>query len=94
MQVEQYALFVIDNIKRAKIGNIMNITDKVIENYDAKEFITALYNALLSTKAIPLNKNIIDSVNNALYSIERDGNLNKQMILDKMIIYIWKECNK
>ena len=92
MDVKDYAIFVMANIKRAKLSNIMNITDKVMEEYSAKDFIIALYDALLAQNN--LNKNVIHSLNYALCSIEKRGSLNIPMILDKMIISIWKELNE
>ena len=92
MDINDYAIFVIGNIKKAKLGNILNITDKVIENYNAKDFIVALYKVLLEMNNC--NKKVVDSINQAFNSLEKNGNLNTSMILDKMIISIWEAYNE
>lgn len=92
MDINDYAIFVIGNIKKAKLGNILNITDKVIENYNAKDFIVALYKVLLGMNNC--NKKVVDSINQAFNSLEKSGNLNTSMILDKMIISIWEAYNE
>jgi len=88
MDVNDYAIFVMSNIKKAKLGNALNITDKVIENYDVKEFITSLYNALIEMKNY--DKRVVDCINSALNGFDKK---NPSMTLDKMIISIWKIYN-
>ena len=45
MNTLEYAKYVLENIARAKAGNVLKISDKVLNEHSAKEFIDAMYTA-------------------------------------------------
>ena len=89
MNVQEYADYVIDNIAKVSPWKTLNITNKVLENYDVNEFITALYNSanridnLLSRyKVVVALGEARKQANNTLYKP------NLQMTIDKLILDI------
>lgn len=44
MEVEYFAKYVIDNISRASLSNALNITDRVLKEYNALDFCDAILN--------------------------------------------------
>lgn len=44
MEVKDFAKYVIDNISRASLSNALNITDRVLKEYNALDFCDAILN--------------------------------------------------
>lgn len=91
MNVQEYADYVIDNIAKVSSWKTLNITSKVLENYNANEFINALYiSANRINNIVSLYKVVMalgeakKQVNNTAYKP------NMQMTIDKLILDIHK----
>ena len=94
MDVQEYAKYVIDNIKLAKIGSIFKITNKVMSEYNSLAFIEALYPELLRVKGQKAF-NIMRALNDTKEALVcKYYKVNEQMVMDKLVLLIYKEMKK
>lgn len=85
-----YAEYVLKNIKRAKAGNVLKISDKVLERNEAMEFVNAMYK-VIDKSDIEKDKlfRVLRVVLEAGNALMEGHSYNRQMIIDKMVIGIW-----
>lgn len=95
MDINEYAKFVLDNIGKARAGNVLNISDKVLgDGRTAKDFVEAMYKAIAEADIGSVDSDkyfkILKIINEANTKINEGFKFNEQMIMDKMIIGIWR----
>lgn len=89
MNVREYADYVIDNIAKVSSWKTLNITNKVLENYDVNEFITALYLSVDRVYDIHIKYRILIAINEARKQVNNTTyKPNLQMTIDKLVLDI------
>ena len=93
--MDEYALYVLNNIKNAKCGNILKISDKIIEGKSIDSFISSLYNVMDKSNIEPMDcVEIFKIVNSAKSRLNNCNKAGEQMIIDRMITSIWRLLHK
>lgn len=95
MEVEDFAKYVIDNISRASLSNALNITDRVLKEYNALDFCDAILNECYKYGG-GLEARVLVGICKACYDFKKQLKLekvNEKMILDNLIVNIWEASN-
>lgn len=100
MTAEEYARYVMQNLGRARVGNAMNIVDKISDGgeYDFLEFLAGVEkyaNANLSSKSPDsrISRLIAIAVFRARDRYTSDTRYNKRMVIDNFILDLWEAIN-
>ena len=89
MNVREYADYVIDNIAKVSSWKTLNITNKVLENYDVNEFITALYLSVDRVYDIHIKYRILIAINEARNLYESLSDANKALVTDINVLHVF-----
>lgn len=95
MNVEEYALYVLNNMQRASAANALNITKKFDTDYNFKEFVNLIIKNLNNTKLKPeIIYKIYAYSYDVIKKLDSEFKYNKQILIDDYILNIWSAINE
>lgn len=99
MTVNEYAIYVIDNMHRASAANALNITNKLDNEYNFIEFVENILTYIencYNTKKLNnlICSKIIVECSIAINKYNSNIKYNNKMIIDTFILKVWEAFNE